>query len=192
MPANLLNQNISLTYQGLLHAQGSTLPSSGNVIVTDGAGKYSSLSLGTSGTGIGVTGDAVIDGSVYASYGVIEVASVSSVFANNIVQAPNTPKAWVVFSGNDGTIRSSFNVATVARNTAGDYTITFSNALASSNYTVNISISYDNTTPYMVCSHAKSQPAPSTTAFGVKTYRLVGSTPTQFDASTVSVVVHHA
>jgi hypothetical protein len=41
----------------------------------------------------------------------------------------------------------------------------------------------------MVCSHVKAQPSPTTSSFGVRTYRLVGTTPTQFDPQTVSVVV---
>lgn len=191
MPADLTNQNISLTYKGLLHAQGNVLPPTGQVIVADGSGQYSSIAVGLSGSGITVTGD-VQSSSVVAEYGTIENLILSGATAENHVTAPNTAKAWVLFSGNDGSIRASHNVSSVTRNTAGDYTITFTGAMISGNYAVNTSMSYDNTTPHMVCSHIKSQPAPSTTGFGIKTYRLVGSTPTQFDAATVSVVVYHA
>lgn len=191
MPADLTNQNISLTYKGLLHAQGNVLPPIGQVIVADGSGQYSSLSVGTSGQGITVTGN-VAATNVVADFGTISDLVLSGATAANYVNAPNTAKAWVIFSGNDGTIRSSFNVATVVRNTAGDYSLTFSTSMMSSDYAVHTNISYDNTTPYMVCSHVKAQPAPTTTGFGLRTYRLVGSTPTQFDAATVSVVVYHA
>ena len=44
------------------------------------------------------------------------------------------PKAWVHFNGADGVIRDSFNVTSVARNGAGDYTITFTTAFANANY----------------------------------------------------------
>ena len=44
--------------------------------------------------------------------------------------------AWVNFSGITATIRASYNIASVVRNSAGDYTITFTNALADANYSV--------------------------------------------------------
>lgn len=190
MPADLTNQNISLTYKGLLHAQGNLLPSSGQVIIADGAGQYSSLSVGVTGQGITVTGD-INATSIGTEYGTIESLTLSSAVAQSYITAPNTAKAWVVFSGNDGTMRAGYNIATVVRNTAGDYSLTFINDMTSADYVVHTNISYDNTTPYMVCSHVKAQPAPATTGFGLRTYRLVGSTPTQFDAATVSVVVYH-
>jgi len=42
-------------------------------------------------------------------------------------------KAWVDFT-NTGTITSSFNVSSITVNGTGDYTITFTTALASANY----------------------------------------------------------
>lgn len=52
---------------------------------------------------------------------------------------PSTSKvatAWVSFAGSNGTIASSSNVASVTRNGTGDYTITFSAAMADTNYAV--------------------------------------------------------
>ena len=51
---------------------------------------------------------------------------------------PRLPSAFVTFSGGTGTptIRGSFNVSSVVRNAAGDYTINFTSAMSSaSNYT---------------------------------------------------------
>ena len=52
-------------------------------------------------------------------------------------------KAWVNFDGttgtqgqNDVTIRSSFNVSSITDNGTGDYTVTFSSAMADTNYSV--------------------------------------------------------
>lgn len=45
-------------------------------------------------------------------------------------------KAWVNFRGSTGNINSSFNVSSVTRNGAGDYTINFTSALADASYTV--------------------------------------------------------
>lgn len=47
------------------------------------------------------------------------------------------PKAWVVFAGSGGaTIQDCYNVSAVSRTGAGQYTITFAQALANANYVV--------------------------------------------------------
>lgn len=44
-------------------------------------------------------------------------------------------RAWVNFNGvSTTTIRASFNVSSVTRNAAGDYTVNFTNALVDANY----------------------------------------------------------
>jgi hypothetical protein len=43
-------------------------------------------------------------------------------------------KAWVNFNGTSAAIRSSFNVSSVTRASAGVYTITFTTAMANANY----------------------------------------------------------
>lgn len=43
-------------------------------------------------------------------------------------------KAWVNFDGSTGTIRSSFNVGSVTKNSQGDYTINYSTAMPNTNY----------------------------------------------------------
>lgn len=46
-------------------------------------------------------------------------------------------KAWVNFNGVTTTsIRASFNVSSVTRNTTGDYTVNFTNALTDANYAI--------------------------------------------------------
>lgn len=50
---------------------------------------------------------------------------------------PGMAKFWVYFDGNGGaTINASYNVSGVVRNSAGDYTISFTNAFSSANYAV--------------------------------------------------------
>jgi len=52
---------------------------------------------------------------------------------------PSAVKAWCMFNGTTaGTFSPSagFNVASVTRNAAGDYTVTFTNAMSSANYCV--------------------------------------------------------
>jgi hypothetical protein len=44
-------------------------------------------------------------------------------------------KAWVSFNGNGSTsIRASYNVSSVTYNSAGNYTVNFTNAFADTNY----------------------------------------------------------
>jgi hypothetical protein len=44
-------------------------------------------------------------------------------------------KAWVNFNGNGtNTIRSSFNVSSITRNSSGDYTVNFTTALPNADY----------------------------------------------------------
>jgi hypothetical protein len=43
-------------------------------------------------------------------------------------------KAWVNFNGTAGTIRNSFNVTSLTKNTTGDYTINFTTAMPDANY----------------------------------------------------------
>jgi len=53
------------------------------------------------------------------------------------LSVPGAAKAWVNFNGT-GTvaIRDDFNVSSLTDNGTGDYTVTFSNALADANYSV--------------------------------------------------------
>lgn len=46
-------------------------------------------------------------------------------------------RAWVNFVGTTAAIRASFNISSVTRTGTGAYTITFSSALPSANYTFN-------------------------------------------------------
>jgi len=71
----------------------------------------------------------------------LKVATIQDTSGNNSSTpagiASGTAKAWVNFDGS-GTvaIRDSFNVASLTDNGTGDYTITFTNALANANYAV--------------------------------------------------------
>jgi len=47
-----------------------------------------------------------------------------------------TARAWVNFLGSTGAIYASFNVSSVTRNAAGNYTVNFTNSLPDTNYSV--------------------------------------------------------
>lgn len=43
-------------------------------------------------------------------------------------------KAWVNYNGTTQTVRGSFNVSSVTRNAAGDYTVNFTASMSNANY----------------------------------------------------------
>jgi hypothetical protein len=81
-------------------------------------------------------------------------------------------KAWANFVGSSGSINQQFNVASITRNGAGDYTVTFTNALSSAYYSVNGSVlpttSQTNTT-YARCIVLYYNVTPTTTSFRFQT-----------------------
>ena len=198
MPANLLYKNISSTYQGLLHAQGETLPAAGQVSITDGAGVASALSLGRNGSGATITGTTVVD-EVFANGVNTTTLAASSiqVYGDAGVSSKNAPKAWVNFFGSDGQITNGYNVASVvpAPGYYGQYTINFTTPLSSANYAVNVNIEYNNAgtgAPAMLCSYVMNSPVPTASAFKIDNYRLLAgaTTATRFYPEKVSVVVY--
>jgi hypothetical protein len=58
----------------------------------------------------------------------------NSTSSTNCIQG--SAKAWVNFNGSGGAINASYNVSSITVNGTGDYTINFTNAMASSNYSI--------------------------------------------------------
>lgn len=59
----------------------------------------------------------------------------TSTSATNAIQG--SAKAWVNFNGvTTATIRASYNVSSVTRNSTGNYTVNFSSAMTDANYAV--------------------------------------------------------
>ena len=83
-------------------------------------------------------------------------------------------RAWVSIAGSSTpTIRASFNVSSITRNGAGDYTIAFTTALADANYSAVASSSLNSATGYNypeVFSSASASVAPTTASFRVGSY----------------------
>lgn len=55
---------------------------------------------------------------------------------NATALSPQVCKAWVNFTGSTAAIRASYNVSSITRNGTGDYTVSFTNAMADTNYVV--------------------------------------------------------
>lgn len=92
-------------------------------------------------------------------------------------------RAWVNFNGNSGAspvIRASFNVSSVVRNSTGNYTITFTNALTDANYAYEFSGGGASASGSMVYQGG-------TQTASALTYQLASTSAAQ-DASTQCVV----
>lgn len=56
--------------------------------------------------------------------------------STTMLSGQQAAKAWVNFSGINGSIRASYNISSVTRVSAGTYTVNFSSPLADANYTI--------------------------------------------------------
>jgi hypothetical protein len=78
------------------------------------------------------------------SSGLVQTADTSGVLKVQSNGVTTNALAWVSFAGSSGTRYSSYNVSSVTRNSAGDYTINFTNALSDSNYAMVASVGNDS------------------------------------------------
>jgi hypothetical protein len=93
------------------------------------------------------------------------------IFRNNSVEIGTLCRAWVNFDGNTTvSVRASFNVSSITRNTTGDFTVTFTNPLSDANYSANVSCS---------CGSLVA-PVTSITMFGARDQAPTGPTTTGF------------
>lgn len=84
---------------------------------------------------------------------------------------PQLAKAWVNFDGTlSGTItpRASYNITNITKNSTGDYTINFTNAMTDANYVV-IAMGKSSTAAYgqSWSTNIKQSTTPSTTSFTI-------------------------
>lgn len=82
-------------------------------------------------------------------------------------------KAWVKFDGKTGavaTIKSSYGVTSVVRNSAGDYTVTLTTAMPDVNYIVAAVCGSDtgNNVGVYACTHLST--SPTTTVYRLQTW----------------------
>lgn len=56
----------------------------------------------------------------------------NSTSSTNCIQG--SAKAWCYFNGSTAAINGSYNVSSITKNTTGDYTLNFTNALSNANY----------------------------------------------------------
>ena len=109
---------------------------------TSNSGLQNSSVTVTAGTGMSGGGAVSLGGSVTlnnsgvtsltAGTGISLSASTGGVTITNA--SPNQSKAWVSFNGTANTISGAFNVGSITKNSAGDYTLNFTTAMANPNY----------------------------------------------------------
>ena len=103
-------------------------------------------------------------------------------------------KAWITFNGT-GTVanRDKFNIATITDNGTGDYTLTFTNNMSSSNYVVVGNAGLGSSSGWLsVYIHAKNaspySQEPTTSAFRITT-SFSGTASNVQDYNRVSIAV---
>ena len=111
-------------------------------------------------------------------------ASTPPVFKNTSdVEVGQLCRAWVNFNGSTSAIRASFNVSSITRNGAGDYTVNLTNAMPDANYSIG---SLGCTASGYLLRGADDFTARTTTAFRLAAFSLAG---TQQDSTIVNVSV---
>lgn len=105
-------------------------------------------------------------------------------------QAVGAVKAWVVFDGKTGgvaTVKASANVTSVVRNSTGDYTITFTNAFANTNYCMVASCKGDSSVGVYASEHLTV--SPTTTTIRIQTWYGYAAA-SQIDTTKVNLVFY--
>lgn len=147
-----------------LSLSGNTLSSiAGQVIIKPAAGQSVTLGSGVStvfiDTGANVGGVtsiniganlAIFANSITSAAGLLVIGPTVSIPTLTVSTALKTTfnpspiaQAWIYFNGGTSTIIGSFNVASLVRNVAGDYSINWINPMANSNYSVSITCDYN-------------------------------------------------
>jgi hypothetical protein len=122
--------------------------SGANSDITSLTGLTTPLTVAQGGTGAAtLTANNVLLGNGTSAPQVVAPSTNGNVLTSNgttwVSSAPATvntnqlAKAWVNFDGvTTTTINSSFNVSSVTRNSTGDYTVNFTNAMSNANYAI--------------------------------------------------------
>lgn len=128
------------------YAVTGALSSTGNFTVATkfsvDASNGNTVAVGTIG-GTSITASAALSGATAAGAMLASQAEQETGTATNkVVQPgvqhfhPSAAKAWVRFAGNTGAIGVSYNVSSITRNSAGNYTVNFTTAFSTVNYAV--------------------------------------------------------
>ena len=103
-------------------------------------------------------------------------------------------RAWVNFDGTSGSIRSSGNTSSVTRNSTGNYTMNFTNAMPDGNFCPTVSISQGSGQGGV---HQVGQGGPNLnsgnySAFGTSSLKIVTGNPSSsvpFDVNNCNIAI---
>ena len=109
----------------------------------------------------------------------------------NGTQTGTLCRAWVNFDGttSPGTIRASFNVSSVTKNTTGDYTANFTTALTDANYSAVVCAGHTTSTNGVRMTGTSSTLASGSVRFFVAYPTSLGGSSAGNDEPVVSVQV---
>lgn len=97
--------------------------------------------------------------------GIVQTADGSGVLKIQSNSVTTNALAWVNFAGASGTRNASYNVSSITVNSAGLYTINFTNALPDNNYVLSGTCTYDGSGfGYVALNTSASNPFTTTTA----------------------------
>ena len=111
----------------------------------------------------------------------------NSTSSTNCIQG--SAKAWINYNGTATTIKGSFNVSSVTRNSAGNYTVNMTNAMPNTNYAVVVGSDYQATLGTHSANRIKTSATPLTTSsFGMYTEDQYFTTPYDIEVICASVL----
>jgi hypothetical protein len=128
-------QNSSVTVTAGTGMSGGGSVALGSSVTLNNAGVTSV----TAGSGIAVsasTGGVTINSTAVNS--ITTVGALSSSVTSGVATLTTAVRAWANFNGSSGSIRGSFNVASITKNATGDYTINFTTAMPDTNYSISM------------------------------------------------------
>jgi hypothetical protein len=130
----------------------------------------SAVQINSNVTVTGAVSGATAAGAMVASQAQMEAASATDVLASpgRLRNHPGVAKAWVKFN-TAGTIAASHNVTSVTKNGTGDWTITFTTAFSSVNYSASMTMLASATTIRLLVPYVDAQ------ATGTMTVKTVSS-----------------
>ena len=142
--AMILDGSNGLTTPGVVNTAGETIATTLSVtgVTTLTGGLNAALPVLSGGTGVTTktgTGSVVLNTApTFSGSVVIDTLKTSTGTLATQNGMTGIAKVWVYFSATGGTmvVNSSFNISSVTRNSAGDYTLNFTTALADTNFCI--------------------------------------------------------
>jgi hypothetical protein len=99
--------------------------------------------------------------------GLVQTADGSGVLKVQSNGVTTNALAWVSFVGSSGSIRSSYNISSITRASAGQYTVNFTSSLADANYSASVTAGFyaANSQCYGLAFGDTNSVAPTTSSF---------------------------